>query len=34
MMVTGDLGNAGALEDLVRLGAPRYKPEVHGPPAG
>jgi tetratricopeptide (TPR) repeat protein len=34
MQVTGDLGNAGALEDLVRLGAPRYKPEVHGPHAG
>jgi tetratricopeptide (TPR) repeat protein len=34
MMVTGDLGNAGALEDLVRLGSPRYQPEVHGPPAG
>jgi tetratricopeptide (TPR) repeat protein len=34
MMVTGDLGNAGALEDLVRLAATRYKPEVHGPPAG
>jgi len=34
MIMTGDLGNAGALEDLVRLGAPRYKPEVHGPPAG
>jgi tetratricopeptide (TPR) repeat protein len=34
MMVTGDLGNAGALEELVRLGAARYKPEVHGPPAG
>jgi hypothetical protein len=34
MMVTGDLGNAGALDDLVRLGAPRYEPEVHGPPAG
>lgn len=32
-MVTGDLGNAGALEELVRLGVPRYKPEVHGPPA-
>jgi len=32
--VTGDLGNAGALEDLVRLGAPLYKPEVHGPHAG
>jgi pentatricopeptide repeat protein len=34
MMVTGDLGNAGALEELVRLGAPRYKPDVHGPHAG
>jgi tetratricopeptide (TPR) repeat protein len=32
--VTGELGQAGALEDLVRLAAPRYKPEVHGPPAG
>src|SRR5262249_3781511 len=32
--VTGVLGAAGALEDLVRLAAPRYKPEVHGPPAG
>ncbi len=34
MMVTGDLGKAGALEDLVRLAAHRYKPETHGPPAG
>jgi tetratricopeptide (TPR) repeat protein len=34
MAVTGDLGNAGALDDLVRLGAPRYAPEVHGPPTG
>jgi hypothetical protein len=34
MMVTGDLGNAAALEDLVRLGSPRYQPEVHGPQAG
>jgi tetratricopeptide (TPR) repeat protein len=34
MMVTGDLGNAGALEDLVRIGVPLYKPEVHGPHAG
>jgi tetratricopeptide (TPR) repeat protein len=34
MMVTGDLGNAGALEDLIRLAVPVYKPEVHGPPAG
>ncbi|MGB8298948.1 MAG: hypothetical protein WCG85_26255 [Polyangia bacterium] len=33
-MVTGDLGNAGALDDLVRLGFPRYKPEIHGPHAG
>jgi hypothetical protein len=33
-MVTGDLGRAGALEDLVRLAAHRYKPEIHGPPAG
>lgn len=32
--VTGELGQAGALDDLVRLAAPRYKPEVHGPPAG
>ena len=32
--VTGALGQAGALEDLVRLAGPRYKPEVHGPPAG
>jgi tetratricopeptide (TPR) repeat protein len=34
MMITGDLGNAGALDDLVRLAAPRYAPEVHGPRAG
>jgi tetratricopeptide (TPR) repeat protein len=34
MAVTGHLGEAGALEDLVRLAAPRYRPEVHGPPAG
>jgi tetratricopeptide (TPR) repeat protein len=34
MMVTGDLGNAGALDDLVRLAKPLYQPEVHGPPAG
>jgi tetratricopeptide (TPR) repeat protein len=32
--VTGDLGNAGALEDVVALGAPRYKPETHGPLPG
>lgn len=34
MDVTGDLGNAGALEELVRLAGPRYKPAIHGPPAG
>jgi tetratricopeptide (TPR) repeat protein len=34
MAVTGQLGEAGALEDLVRLAAPRYRPEVHGPSAG
>ena len=34
MMVTGDLGNAGALDELVRLTAERYAPEIHGPPAG
>jgi tetratricopeptide (TPR) repeat protein len=34
MQVTGDLGNASALEDLLRVGAGRYKPEVHGPHAG
>jgi tetratricopeptide (TPR) repeat protein len=34
MMVTGDLGNAGAVEDVIRLAAPHYAPEVHGPRAG
>jgi tetratricopeptide (TPR) repeat protein len=34
IMVTGDLGKSGDLEDLVRLAAPRYQPERHGPPAG
>jgi len=34
MAVTGQLGEAGALEDLVRVAAPRYRPEVHGPSAG
>jgi pentatricopeptide repeat protein len=34
MMVTGDLGNAGALEDIVRIAVPRYTPEAHGPAAG
>jgi len=34
MMITGDLGNAGALDDLIRLAAPHYTPEVHGPRAG
>lgn len=33
-MITGDLGSAGALEELVRLAAPRYVPERHGPNAG
>ena len=34
LMITGDLGNAGALDDLIRLAAPHYTPEVHGPRAG
>jgi tetratricopeptide (TPR) repeat protein len=34
MMITGDLGNAGALGDLVRLAAPHFAPEVHGPRPG
>ena len=34
MMITGDLGNAGALDDLVRLADPHYAPEVHGPRPG
>ena len=34
MTMTGDLGNAGALDDLVRLAAPLYRPEQHGPEPG
>jgi tetratricopeptide (TPR) repeat protein len=34
MMVTGDLGKAGALKELVELAASRYAPEIHGPTAG
>jgi tetratricopeptide (TPR) repeat protein len=33
-MVSGDLGNAGALEEIVRLVGRRYDPGVHGPYAG
>jgi hypothetical protein len=34
MMISGDLGNAGQLDHLVRLIAPAYNPAKHGPPAG
>jgi hypothetical protein len=34
MMVTADLGNPGALEELARLGLARYEPERHGRPQG
>jgi tetratricopeptide (TPR) repeat protein len=34
MMISGDLGNAGQLDPLVRLVAPVYDPEKHGPHAG
>lgn len=34
VMVSGDLGNAGALTELVNLVAPHYVPERHGPLPG
>ncbi|MGC4094133.1 MAG: hypothetical protein QM756_40730 [Polyangiaceae bacterium] len=34
MMISGDLGNAGALAELVELALPRYQPERDGPEAG
>jgi len=34
MMISGDLGNAGALAELVELALPRYDPKRDGPEAG
>jgi tetratricopeptide (TPR) repeat protein len=34
MTISGDLGNAGALEELVRIVRPHYDPKLHGPEAG
>ena len=34
MMISGDLGNAGALGEMVELVAPVYDPERHGPLPG
>ncbi|MFZ5896616.1 MAG: tetratricopeptide repeat protein [Myxococcota bacterium] len=34
MMISGDLGNAGALAELVNVALPRYEPERDGPEAG
>jgi tetratricopeptide (TPR) repeat protein len=34
MMISGDLGNNGYLEEMIQLVLPNYRPELHGPPAG
>jgi tetratricopeptide (TPR) repeat protein len=34
LTISGDLGNAGKIAELVDLIGPRYDPVVHGPPVG
>ncbi|HBL64669.1 MAG TPA: hypothetical protein DDZ58_00560, partial [Achromobacter sp.] len=34
MQMTGDLGNAGRIPDIVQMAAPHYRAAAHGPQVG